>query len=79
MEAFANGIRIFYEKQGEGAPLILLHGNGETHEIFDKEMFIRDSGKGARKIRLLLGDTPRITAFRLVMFSKVDRIIILII
>ena len=36
MEAFANGIRIFYEKQGEGAPLILLHGNGETHEIFDK-------------------------------------------
>ena len=36
MEAFANGIRIFYEKQGEGSPLLLLHGNGETHEIFDK-------------------------------------------
>ncbi len=29
-----NGIDIFYEKMGQGEPLILLHGNGETHEIF---------------------------------------------
>ncbi|MBC8569865.1 alpha/beta fold hydrolase [Zongyangia hominis] len=27
-------IRLYYEKTGEGAPLLLLHGNGETHEIF---------------------------------------------
>lgn len=32
----ANGIKLFYEKRGEGKPLLLLHGNGETHEIFDK-------------------------------------------
>lgn len=31
-----NGIDIFYEKMGEGEPLILLHGNGETHEIFEE-------------------------------------------
>lgn len=32
----ANGIDIFYEKMGEGEPLILLHGNGESHEIFEE-------------------------------------------
>lgn len=30
-----NGQVLFYEKTGEGAPVILLHGNGESHEIFD--------------------------------------------
>ena len=32
----ANGIDIFYEKIGQGEPLILLHGNGESHEIFEE-------------------------------------------
>jgi len=27
-------IKLYYEKTGTGAPLILLHGNGEDHEIF---------------------------------------------
>lgn len=31
-----NGIDLFYEKTGSGEPLIMLHGNGETHEIFDR-------------------------------------------
>ena len=26
---------LYYEKQGDGAPLLLLHGNGEDHSIFD--------------------------------------------
>ncbi len=30
-----NDIDLFYEKSGCGAPLILLHGNGEDHHIFD--------------------------------------------
>lgn len=30
-----NGQVLFYEKKGEGEPVILLHGNGESHEIFD--------------------------------------------
>jgi len=30
-----NGIDIFYEKTGEGRPIVLLHGNGEDHGIFD--------------------------------------------
>ncbi|MGI6004748.1 MAG: alpha/beta fold hydrolase [Christensenellales bacterium] len=30
-----NGIRLFYEKSGKGNPIILLHGNGEDHTIFD--------------------------------------------
>lgn len=34
MEMSVHHIRLFYEKTGEGEPLILLHGNGETHEIF---------------------------------------------
>ena len=31
-----NGIRLFYEKSGVGRPLIMVHGNGEDHRIFDK-------------------------------------------
>jgi len=30
-----NGIGLYYEKTGAGAPLLLLHGNGEDHAIFD--------------------------------------------
>lgn len=30
-----NGIRLFYEKEGSGPALILLHGNGEDHTTFD--------------------------------------------
>lgn len=30
-----NDIDLFYKKSGNGAPLILLHGNGEDHHIFD--------------------------------------------
>ena len=31
-----NNIRLYYEKHGEGNPLILLHGNEENHFIFDE-------------------------------------------
>lgn len=27
---------IYYEREGEGSPVILLHGNGEDHTIFDE-------------------------------------------
>lgn len=35
-----NNIKLYYEKRGEGRPLILLHGNGESHKIFDKAIDI---------------------------------------
>ena len=38
MKISVNGIALHYEKSGEGRPLILLHGNGETHAIFDKAL-----------------------------------------
>ncbi len=31
-----NGISVFFEKSGCGRPLLLLHGNGEDHKIFDQ-------------------------------------------
>ena len=31
-----NGQVLSYEKEGEGRPLIFLHGNGESHEIWDR-------------------------------------------
>jgi Predicted hydrolases or acyltransferases (alpha/beta hydrolase superfamily) len=34
-----NGIRLFYEKRGEGRPLVLLHGNGEDHTIFTQALW----------------------------------------
>ncbi|MDR1049191.1 MAG: alpha/beta hydrolase [Synergistaceae bacterium] len=30
------GTTLFYEKSGTGPPMILLHGNGEDHHIFDR-------------------------------------------
>lgn len=36
MKIAVNGIELFYEVAGNGAPLILVHGNGEDHTIFDK-------------------------------------------
>ena len=36
MNILVNGIRMYYEAEGSGPPLILLHGNGEDHTIFDK-------------------------------------------
>ena len=40
MIAQVNGIDIFYEKTGEGRPLILVHGNGEDHTIFDEAIAV---------------------------------------
>lgn len=31
-----NNVNLYYEVYGEGIPIILVHGNSETHEIFDK-------------------------------------------
>ena len=31
-----NGVSLFYEVTGAGSPLLMLHGNGEDHTIFDK-------------------------------------------
>lgn len=36
MELNTGSITLHYEMQGSGRPLILLHGNGESHAIFDK-------------------------------------------
>lgn len=36
MKIKVNDAEIYYEKYGVGLPIILLHGNQETHEIFDK-------------------------------------------
>lgn len=36
MKILVNNVNLYYETYGDGKPIILLHGNGETHEIFDK-------------------------------------------
>ena len=35
-----NNTRLYYEIIGKGDPLILLHGNGEDHHIFDSAVTI---------------------------------------
>lgn len=35
MEISVNGVSLFYQCSGQGTPLLLLHGNGEDHHIFD--------------------------------------------
>lgn len=36
MKITVNGIELFYEAAGQGRALILVHGNGEDHHIFDQ-------------------------------------------
>jgi len=43
MIAHVNGIDLFYEKTGEGRPLVLVHGNGEDHTIFDEAVELLSS------------------------------------
>lgn len=40
MTAHVNGIDLFYRKTGNGRPLIMVHGNGENHSIFDEAVEI---------------------------------------
>ena len=35
-----NGIQLYYEKTGQGRPLILVHGNSEDHTIFDEAVHV---------------------------------------
>ena len=36
MQIEVNGVTLWYRKAGSGDPLILVHGNGESHEIFNE-------------------------------------------
>ncbi|MDV0446152.1 putative aminoacrylate hydrolase RutD [Methanimicrococcus sp. At1] len=36
MNITVNGVSLFYKITGEGSPLLLLHGNGEDHTIFNE-------------------------------------------
>ncbi len=36
MKITVNGVEIFYKQSGAGRPMILLHGNGLDHSIFDE-------------------------------------------
>lgn len=35
MEILVNGVNLYYEVVGNGIPLIMVHGNGDDHTIFD--------------------------------------------
>ena len=44
MIAHVNGIDLFYEKTGEGRPLVMVHGNSEDHTIFNEAVeVLKDS------------------------------------
>ena len=36
MKIVVNGSELFYEVTGQGRTMILVHGNGEDHHIFDQ-------------------------------------------
>ncbi len=36
MYIHVNNVNLFYEKTGEGRPLVMVHGNGEDHTIFNE-------------------------------------------
>lgn len=40
MLAQVNGTTLYYEKTGTGRPLVLVHGNGEDHTIFDEAVAV---------------------------------------
>lgn len=40
MKIHVNGVDLYYEVSGSGVPLILIHGNGEDHTIFDEAVVL---------------------------------------
>lgn len=40
MKIFVNGIEMYYEKYGEGRPLVLVHGNGVDHNEFKNSIWL---------------------------------------
>lgn len=40
MKINVNGVELYYEKAGEGRPLILLHGNSEDHRMFRDSIWL---------------------------------------
>ena len=36
MKITVNNVELFYEVAGSGTPLVMVHGNGEDHTVFDK-------------------------------------------
>lgn len=36
MDVFVNGVSLYYEVVGSGTPLIMVHGNGDDHTIFNE-------------------------------------------
>ena len=44
---------MYFEEKGEGFPLVLLHGNGEDHHYFDRQIDFF-----SRYYRVLAPDTP---------------------
>ncbi len=68
MYAEVSGIKLYYEVKGTGRPLVLLHGNGEDHTIFNEAEDVlsscytcylidsRDHGKSTRVKELHYAD-----------------------
>ena len=48
----ANGVRLYYESYGQGPPLLLLHGNGESISSFDNQI-----GTFAKSYRVIAVDS----------------------
>ncbi len=71
MTAEVNSIKLFYEKSGTGSPILLLHGNTQSHRIFsvvtkelEKDFTVyavdsRDHGKSTRVKVLNYSDMER--------------------
>lgn len=74
MFANVNGIKLYYEKTGSGKPIVLLHGNTQSHKIFSvvtrslrKEFTVyaldsRDHGKSSKVKQLNYSDMTKDTA-----------------
>ena len=46
MRVTTNGVSIYYEVRGKKGPaLIMLHGNGEDHRIFDRAVDYLEQGR----------------------------------
>lgn len=72
MNTVDQSIELFYEEKGEKSPLILLHGNGESHEYFAGQ--VEEFSKHFRVIALDTrghGKSPRGTApFSIAQFAE---------
>ena len=62
MELHVNGVKLYYRVSGHGPAVILVHGNGEDHSIFDETAALLSEADSLRRQCLSTGNKGKMVS-----------------